>query len=53
MKIQKLERSFLSTPSNENIGIINLIMPQALHIIFPADIFFDVTLPGILGSRVQ
>ena len=53
MIIQKWERPFLSAPSNENMGIINLILPQALHIVFPIDIFFGVNLPGILSSRVQ
>ena len=53
MIIQKWERPFLSIPSNENKGIINLILRRALLIVFPIGIFFGVTLPGNLGSRVQ
>ena len=53
MIILKLETPFLSIPSNENNGIINIIFRHALLIVFLIGIFFGVTLPGNLGSRVQ
>ena len=53
MIMLKLETPFLSIPSNENSGIINIIFRHALLIVFSIGIFFGVTLPGNLGSRVQ
>ena len=53
MIMLKLETPFLSIPSNENSGIINIIFRHALLIVFSIGIFFGVTLPGNLGSSVQ
>ena len=53
MIIQKWERPFLSITSNENKGVVKLILRQALLIVFSIGIFFDVTLRGNLGSREQ
>ena len=53
MIIQKWERPFLSITSNENKGIVKLILRQALLIVFSIGIFFGVTLRRNLGSREQ